>query len=68
MSLLELPGPGSYTGRVMYEDVIMNTQEVFAANRASAFVLFEVSVPEPTTRFAPGLGLAGLGFARKRLH
>lgn len=30
-------------------------------------VEYAVSVPEPTTIFLPGLGLAGLGFTRKRL-
>ncbi len=52
----------------MYEDVILTTSDVFTANRSSAFDPFEVSVPEPTTVLLLGIGLAGLGFTRRRLQ
>ena len=56
----------------LYSVNITNGTATFIADLGADFeslaIIDEVSVPEPTTLILLGLGLAGLGFARKRLR
>ena len=49
-------------------DIFPNFWDVSVAEEFSGNWLIRRAVPEPTTLLLLGLGLAGLGFARRRLH